>query len=47
MVSIKLKLPMFYFNARDIQKQSFTGVEAVVHRCFSKCVFLKIWKYSQ
>ena len=30
---------MFYFNARDIQEQWFTGVEAAVLRCFSKYVF--------
>ena len=33
---------MFYFNARDIQKQSFGFVEAAVCRFFSKYVFLKI-----
>ena len=38
---------MFYFNARDIQKQSFSGAEAAVGRCFSKYVFLKISQYSQ
>ena len=42
MLLTKLKLPMFYFSARDIQKQSFTGVEAAIRRCFSKYVFLKI-----
>ena len=41
MVSSKLKLHRFYFNARDIQKQSFIGVEAAVRTCFSKQVFLK------
>ena len=42
MVTTKLKLPMFYLNARDIQKESFKGIEASVRRCFSKYVFLKI-----
>ena len=34
MVSTKLKSPMFYFNARDIQKQSSEDVEAAARRCF-------------
>ena len=38
MASTKLKLPMFYFNAREIQKQSFTGGEAAVRRCFLKYI---------
>ena len=36
-----LKLPMFYFNARDIQKQSFTGVEAGQSQVFFKICVLK------
>ena len=38
---LKLELPMLFFNARDIQKQSFTDVEAAIRRCFPKYVFLK------
>ena len=34
MVSTKLKSPMFYFNARDIQKQSSKDVEVAARRCF-------------
>ena len=34
---------MLCFNARDIQKQSLTGVETQM----LKDVFLKIWQYSQ
>ena len=30
MVSTNLKLPMFYFNVRDIQRKLFTGVVAAV-----------------
>ena len=41
MVSANLKLPMFYFNARDIQNQSPTGVEAAIRRYLAKYVFLK------
>ena len=41
MVSTKLKLPMLFFNARDIQKQSLTDVEAAIRRCFPKHVFVK------
>ena len=41
MVSTRLKLPIFYYNVRDIQEQSFTGVVATVadifqHRCSQK-----------
>ena len=32
---------MFYFNARDIQNQSPTGVEAAIRRYLAKYVFLK------
>ena len=46
MVSAKLKLHRFYFNGRDIQKQSFIGVEAAVRTCFSKQVFSKSSQYS-
>ena len=38
MVSTKSKLPKFCFNARDIQAQSFTGVEAAVRKCYKKYV---------
>ena len=41
MVSTSFELPIFYFNTNDIQKQSFTIVEAAARRCFSKYVFLK------
>ena len=43
MVSTKIKLLMFYFSARYIQKQSFTGVEADVGRCFLK--YICVLKY--
>ena len=36
MVSTKTNLPMIYYEVQDIQEQSFTGVVAVVRRCFSK-----------
>ena len=34
MVPTKSKLPMFYFDAREIQAQSFTGVEAAIRKCY-------------
>ena len=34
MVFTKSKQPMLYFNARESQMQSFTGVEAAAGKCF-------------
>ena len=46
MVFTKLKLPIFYFNVRDIEERR-SQLFSDVRRCFSKWVFLKLSQYSQ
>ena len=42
MISTKSKLPIFYFNSRYIQTQSFIGVEAAIHKWWLQNLQLEV-----